>query len=115
MATKKQAQIHMDDQIVNDPELESLLEERQELKVNVSEYIKVNKKAQEKICKIETLGDLTPYVAQSGFKTVQEWYETFLKFGHTTGWLYKVEFLDPADEFKPIEPVEIQPMEGELS
>jgi len=58
MATKKQAQIHMDDQIVNDPELESLLEERQELKVNVSEYKKVNKKAQEKICKIEIA---TPY------------------------------------------------------
>jgi len=54
MATKEKAQISMDDTIVDDPDLEKLLEERQELKVHVSEYRKTDKAAKDKIRSIET-------------------------------------------------------------
>ena len=54
MATKARAQIHMDDHIIDNPELEKLLEERQELKFSVSEFHKADKSAKEKIRAIET-------------------------------------------------------------
>ena len=46
--TKEKAQIHMEDVIVNDPELESLLEKRQELKEEASKYTKADKEAKNK-------------------------------------------------------------------
>lgn len=58
MVTKTRPQIHMDDSIVENPELEKLLEDRQELKESVSAYRKADKAAKEKIRSIETP---TPY------------------------------------------------------
>jgi len=56
-----------------------------------------------KVCKIESVKDLIPYVNQSGFKTAEAWHDQFKLFGHTEGWLYRVEYLNPAEEFKPVE------------
>lgn len=56
--TRARPQIHMDDNIVENPELEKLLEERQELKESVSEYKKADKAAKDKIRSIE---EPTPY------------------------------------------------------
>lgn len=53
MVTKVAAQIHMDDNIVENAELEELLEARQELKESVSEYRKADKSAKDKIRSIE--------------------------------------------------------------
>lgn len=47
--TKTRAQIHFDDNIIEDRELEEMLEERQELKESVSAYRKADKKAKDKI------------------------------------------------------------------
>lgn len=58
MVTKTRAQIHMDDKIIENPELEKLLEDRQELKGSVSEYRKADKAAKYKILSIATP---TPY------------------------------------------------------
>ena len=58
MVTKVRAQIHMDDNIVKDAELERLLEERQELKESVASYKKADKEAKDKLRSIETP---TPY------------------------------------------------------
>ena len=56
--TRARPQIHMDDNIVENPELEKLLEERQELKESVSAYKKADKVAKDKIRSIDTP---TPY------------------------------------------------------
>ena len=54
MATKVRAQISMDDKVVDNPELEQLLEERQELKQSVSDYHKADKKTKAKIQTVQT-------------------------------------------------------------
>ncbi len=54
MPTKERTQIHMDETLVENPELEKELEERQELKSSVTEYNKLNKSVKEKIRSIET-------------------------------------------------------------
>lgn len=51
---RKQAQIGLEDKIINNPELEALLEERQELKPGVSEYRAADKKAKEAVLAIDT-------------------------------------------------------------
>ncbi|GAJ23727.1 unnamed protein product, partial [marine sediment metagenome] len=51
---KVKAQIDMDDTILENPELEKLLEERQVLKASVSEFRKADKAAKEKIQTIQT-------------------------------------------------------------
>jgi len=56
--TKARPQIHMDDTIVENPELEKLLEERQALKESVASYRKADKAAKDKIRSLETP---TPY------------------------------------------------------
>ena len=56
--TKARPQIHMDDKIVEDAELERLLEERQALKESVSSYRKADQAAKDKIRSMETQ---TPY------------------------------------------------------
>lgn len=56
--TKKQPQIHMDDNIIKDPELEKLLEDRESLKSSAADYRKADKSAKEKLKAIETP---TPY------------------------------------------------------
>lgn len=58
MVTKARAQIHMDDTIIEDAELEKLLEGRQELKESVSAYRQADKKAK---AKIATIVMPTPY------------------------------------------------------
>ena len=54
MATRIRAQIHMEDNIVNNPELEAGLEERQVLKESVSDFRKVDKRAKAKIQEVQT-------------------------------------------------------------
>jgi len=54
MATKVRAQISMDDKVVDNPELEQLLEQRQELKQSVSDFRKADKKAKAKIQAVQT-------------------------------------------------------------
>lgn len=56
--TRPKPQIHMDDKIVQDPELEHMLEERQELKQAVSEYRKVDKDVKSRL---RSIGTPTPY------------------------------------------------------
>lgn len=56
--TKTRAQIHMDDNIVEDAELEHMLEERQELKQAVGEYRKVDKDVKDRM---RSIGTPTPY------------------------------------------------------
>ena len=58
MTTRKRPQSHMDDTILDDPELEKLLEEREELKPSAADYRKADKSAKERIKAIETP---TPY------------------------------------------------------
>lgn len=58
MSTKTRAQIHMDETIVKNPELEKMLEDRQELKETVAEYRKVDKEVKNIIKSIATP---TPY------------------------------------------------------
>lgn len=58
MTTKTRSQVHMDDNIVNDAELEKMLEDRQELKQTVGEYRKVDKSVKARIKSITTP---TPY------------------------------------------------------
>ena len=48
-ALKERSQISMDDKWVKNPELEALLEKRQELKEGVSAYRKADKEAKEKL------------------------------------------------------------------
>lgn len=57
-ATKTRAQIHMDETIVENPELEKMLEDRQELKQSVAEFRKVDKDVR---AKIGSIGTPTPY------------------------------------------------------
>jgi len=54
MATKLKAQIHMEDNIVQNDDLEALLEDRQEKKQSAADYRKVDKKAKEKLATIQT-------------------------------------------------------------
>ena len=54
MASKVAAQIGMDDKWIKDPELEELLEKRQELKAGVSEYRKADKDAKDKLKEVQT-------------------------------------------------------------
>jgi len=49
MVTKVREQIHMEESIHDDPELEHLLDERQELKESVSEFRKKDKEAKKLI------------------------------------------------------------------
>ena len=56
--TRAKTQIHMDETILENAELEKLLEERQTLKESVSEYRKADKEAKDAIRLIETP---TPY------------------------------------------------------
>lgn len=56
--TRPRAQIHMDEAIVEDPELEKILEDRQELKQAVSEYRKVDKDVKGRL---SSIGTPTPY------------------------------------------------------
>jgi len=58
MTTKTRAQIHMDEAIVKNPELEKMLEDRQELKESVALYRKVDKDVK---AKIGSIGTPTPY------------------------------------------------------
>ena len=53
MVTKTRAQIHMDETIVENPELEKMLEDRQELKNSVSAYSKLNKDVKGRLSAIE--------------------------------------------------------------
>lgn len=53
MATKKKLQISMDDRIVQNNDLNQLLEQRETLKVGVSEYRQVDKKTKEFITKLK--------------------------------------------------------------
>ena len=53
MATKKQLQTSMDETRIDDTELEQLLEDREELKENVSKYRKADKEVKAKINTIE--------------------------------------------------------------
>jgi len=57
-ATKTKAQIHMDEAIVENPELEKMLEDRQELKQAVAEFRKVDKDVKDRI---RSIGTPTPY------------------------------------------------------
>jgi hypothetical protein len=54
MAAKVKAQISMEDNIVDNPELLKLLEDRQEKKQSASEYRKADKAARDAISKITT-------------------------------------------------------------
>lgn len=56
--TRPKAQIHMDDNIVKDPELEHMLEDRQELKQAVGEYRKVDKDVK---ARLRSIGTPAPY------------------------------------------------------
>ena len=53
MTTKERAQIHMDDRIIDNPELEKILDDRQELKYALSEFRKKDKEAKSRIKAIE--------------------------------------------------------------
>lgn len=53
---KTQAQIGMEDKVIDDPALEKMLEERQELKQGVADYRVKDKAAKQKIAGIETEG-----------------------------------------------------------
>ena len=53
MVTKVKPQIHMDDNIVRDAELEEMLEERQSLKEQVSGYRKKDKDVKAKLAPME--------------------------------------------------------------
>jgi len=54
MATRVKSQIRFDDTILENPELEGLLEERQALKQSAKDYRGADKKAKDKIQTIET-------------------------------------------------------------
>jgi len=54
MATRMKAQIHMEDNVVKDDELEKLLEDRQEQKQAASDYRKIDKKAKDKLATVQT-------------------------------------------------------------
>ena len=56
--TRPKAQIHMDEAIVENPELEKMLEDRQELKQAVAEFRKIDKDVK---AKIGSIGTPTPY------------------------------------------------------
>ena len=58
MVTKTKAQIHMDEKIVEDAELEHMLEDRQELKQSVAEYRKVDKDVKSRL---RSIGTPAPY------------------------------------------------------
>ena len=58
MATKTKSQIHFDDRIIDNPELEKLLDERQDLKQYTKQYRQADKKAKDKIREIS---EQTPY------------------------------------------------------
>lgn len=53
MVTKVRAQIHMDETIIDDAELEKQLDDRQELKESVAEFRKVDKEVKAKIQTID--------------------------------------------------------------
>lgn len=53
-AARSRPQIHMEDKIVNDPELEQMLEDRQELKQAQAEYRKKDKEVKAKLASVET-------------------------------------------------------------
>lgn len=53
MVTKVREQIHFEETIIEDPELEHLLDDRQELKESVSEFRKKDKEAKSKIRTID--------------------------------------------------------------
>jgi hypothetical protein len=53
MVTKVKQQIHMEENIVNSPELEWMLEVRQSLKENVSDYRKKDKEVKAKLAPME--------------------------------------------------------------
>lgn len=53
MVTKVKEQIHMEETIIEDTELEKLLDERQELKISVAEFRKIDKEAKSKIQQID--------------------------------------------------------------
>lgn len=53
--TKEKAQISMDEKVIDNPELEKLLEERQEAKELATEFRKADKKVKDEIAKIEIL------------------------------------------------------------
>jgi len=53
MVTKVKEQIHMEEIIIEDEELECILDERQELKLSVSEFRKKDKEAKAKILQID--------------------------------------------------------------
>lgn len=54
MPPKVKPQISMDETIVEDPELEKILDNRQDLKESVSEYSKLNKEVKGRLSTIET-------------------------------------------------------------
>ncbi|MBA7592688.1 hypothetical protein ES708_34881 [subsurface metagenome] len=58
MTTKTRPQIHMDETIVENPELEKMLEDRQKLKQSVAEFRKIDKDVK---AKIASIGTQTPY------------------------------------------------------
>ena len=53
MGTKVRAQIHMEETIIEDADLEKLLDDRQECKSSVAEFRKLDKQAKAKIQTIE--------------------------------------------------------------
>jgi len=52
--TKPKAQSHMDETILDNPELEKMLDERQDLKESVSAYNKLSKEVKAKLKDIDT-------------------------------------------------------------
>ena len=54
MGPKTQAQVGFDDKIVENPELEALLEKREEQKEHAAAYRKADKEAKEKIATVAT-------------------------------------------------------------
>ena len=49
MATKKQAQIRLDDRILQEPEIEAMLENRQDLKEGATAFRKADKEVKSKL------------------------------------------------------------------
>jgi len=48
----------------------------------------------EKICQVNSILDLEPYVRLSGFNSLAEWWNKIVEFGAQNGWLYRVSILD---------------------
>lgn len=91
MATKTKAQIHMDDKILDNPELLRLLEDRQELKRGVSEYRAMDKKAKAMIATIQTP---TPYRVGRFIISIQSVSAKSVSFDTAAGSHFTIKTID---------------------